>query len=355
MLGEGRPIYSTIKGRFGNQLFQFWGAAWVAACLGRPLFVKFTRDCYLDTPEFPNMRSFVQLDELPSPPQVQLQQQQRGGKAGRGKWRGQGRGQGMRVAAGGHRHVYKYGMAHGPSSYDPDLIVAEERGSPDSATADVHMAAYNETYRFVRKHEAWIRSMFVRRCMHLGALPVLAVHLRLGDLADKYEPSLDAYAAFAAKVARDDPVASRQPVVLVVSEDPAHPRTAHLVQTIRRAISSSSRKSAITSAKASANAKASATRRTVVVHGHAPGVDEVQADFDVFYRASAIVMNNSTFTWWPAFLNPFDPAVFVGLSESQPFSGARNREMFVDGPAGWHVQDLDNFFSDGGKPPPEKK
>ena len=40
-------VYSLIKGRFGNQLFQFWGAAWVATCLGgRTLAVKFARFCY---------------------------------------------------------------------------------------------------------------------------------------------------------------------------------------------------------------------------------------------------------------------------------------------------------------------
>ena len=329
-------VYSLIKGRFGNQLFQFWGAAWVATCLGRrTLAVKFARFCYLDPREFPNMRQFVQLEELPPHPLPPPTQQQ----GGRGRRRG--RPGGPKGPIIDHHHVYKYGMSHGVTKYDPDAIVAEERNA--SGTADVHMAAYNETYRYVKAHEAWIKALYARRSMHLGPLPVVAIHLRLGDLTDQYQASADAYAAFAARVLVEDPVARAQPEVLIVSEDPGHPRVAHLVSALRRAISRSRPATAATAATAVGNV--GGTRRQVVrVHGHLAEDDDnarVQADFDVFYRANVVLMANSTFTWWPAFLNPFAPRVYAAISETQPFSGARNQDLFVNGPQSWRIFDMD--------------
>ena len=64
-------VHVRLKGRLGNQLFQFWIAKYVSMCTGLPLSVFSFNEFYLDAKTFPNAHrpSFKLLQNIVTIPQ----------------------------------------------------------------------------------------------------------------------------------------------------------------------------------------------------------------------------------------------------------------------------------------------
>ena len=56
-----RTLHNRIKGRFGNQLFQFWIGKWIATNTNMTLTTYFTQGFYLDPAYFPNIGPYIKL------------------------------------------------------------------------------------------------------------------------------------------------------------------------------------------------------------------------------------------------------------------------------------------------------
>ena len=70
-------------------------------------------------------------------------------------------------------------------------------------------------------------------------------------------------------------------------------------------------------------------------------IEEYQKDFDIISSAKVIVATNSTMSWWAAFLNEFNPDVYIALSNRQP-QPQRNHPLFIkESPIGWKLWDMD--------------
>lgn len=170
----------------------------------------------------------------------------------------------------------------------------------------IMLNAYNECFPFLTRYAPFIRSLYDRpHARSLGQLDVTVVYLRLGDLETEYESTFPAYMAFAKHVCETDLAGTK---IVIVAENSKHQTVLDL------------------KAALGPNASIKRTGRTTV-----------QADFDMLYRAKNIIMANSTFSWWGAWLNPFKPNVYVGLNKTQPFAGHRTPWMFVNGPQQWNL------------------
>ena len=172
---------------------------------------------------------------------------------------------------------------------------------------------YNECFTFLEPYSAYIRHLYERRCKPLGQLDVTVVHLRAGDLDEHYEASAPNFINFVRDVCLQR---LRDTEVVIVAEDYKH-KHVHALESALLATGE------------------------LDVRIKKTGKTTVQDDFDMLYRAKNIIMANSTFSWWGAWLNPFKPNVFVGLSTTQPHHHFRTPWMFLNGPTEWHLYDMD--------------
>lgn len=282
-------VHNRIKGRFGNQLFQFWLGKWVSQNTGMPLETYNFNEWYLDKYYFPNLGSFKMAKKYRLIPDKQTDNDKK------------------------TYMIYNHHMEI-PMTLDPDQIINECKAAAPGRS--ILMSAYNETYKYIRKHESWIKSLYARStAVHSAPLPIIAIHMRLGDLATHYQPSHDDYKAFCTQICKKHPNLD----IVICSEQPCHRMTRDLVRHLK-------------------NSDATIAHRLSV----RPCTENtVQEDFDVFCRAQVLALANSTFTWWAAFLNPFQPKVYVALSKTQPHQVFRNPNMFVKGPRNWHIWDMD--------------
>ena len=268
---NGDKVYAFIKGRLGNQMFQYWVCLWVAITLGRPLHICFSEPCQIDSNIYANIQNF-----------------------------GTGRNHYSLINNAPDRGIYR----------SPSVNIESIIDSHMYSTVPIILDIYAEDYSNIKKHESWIRKVFERSAQHpLICNNHIVIHLRLGDLSHDCIMVHQQYIQYCQEVCQ----IHNDLQICIISEEPGHECTRSLYYAL------------VTS------------HPTIKVMNS----DSVQTDFDTISSASVIVCSNSTFTWWAAFLNPFQPNVYVALS-SKTSNAFRNDDLFLKGvPDKWKLWDLD--------------
>lgn len=270
-------VYSWIKCRLGNQMFQYWAVKWIAEQLNRPLLLAFHEPIQLDKKLYPNLSEF----------QVIKQIHNSGHNPEKGVYYG--------------RNDYEN------NSVDIDAIITSNKNKVEPISIDFHF----EDYSNIRLREKWIKNLYKRSDdFPLICNDSLVIHLRLGDIAHENIRIFNEYLQFAVKIA----ISEKLPVI-IVSEENNHYCTIKLKEALEV--------------------------NNLIVSVANNTTEEYQKDFDIVSSAKVIVATNSTFTWWATFLNPFEPKVYIALSEKQP-ANFRNEFLYVrDSPDGWNIWDMD--------------
>ena len=284
-----KTLHNRIKGRFGNQLFQFWVGKWIAMNTNMLMTTYFTQGFYLDISYFPNVGDFIRLNTIT--PIKRLQ------------------------SLTPHQRIYNFAFMedYGTSAVDPDTIIQDIQQDP--TPRNVLLSSYNECYKYIRRHSRWIKTLYARASARLGAIQQTVIHLRLGDLVNEFITHADDYLAFSYDIAKQHKLP-----VTIVSED-----------------------------STSSHAQDFSCRLRSMLQPHDIQVilkdtseESVQEDFDELYRSKVIIMGNSTFSWWAAYLNPFKPNVYVGLSPTRQPHYETRKDLFEEGPRSWKCYNLDN-------------
>jgi hypothetical protein len=177
---------------------------------------------------------------------------------------------------------------------------------------DIFIDYYLEDYSIIKPNESWVKELYSRAPeSQLTCNNSLVVHLRLGDVASDTLNTHGDYVSFTCSVAEE----KQLPVIIVTEE-----LNNYCTQTLYHALISKGLQVSIAN----------------------NNLDEYQKDFDVLASAKVIVAGNSTFSWWASFINPFNPDVYVALSDRQP-QPHRNETLFKrESPDGWKLWDMDS-------------
>jgi len=311
VFGHRSVLHNRIKGRFGNQLFQYWLGHWIAMNTNMRLTLYFTQGFYLDPHYFPNLSPdfYTRLDKyIPIPrPKARNNPHQVG--------------EILTLNTPHPTPTRVYNCAF-PGDYvnpyiDPDTVISEIRSSP--IPKPVLLSTYNEYYPPIKKHQHWIRTLYARTTANLGPTNTIVIHVRLGDLKDTFLKYKDDYISFVISTLTltqsQSPPPSQE--VILLSEDSKDPLSLEILNTLQQHLP------------------------TLNVTLKPTSEDTVQEDFDTLYRAQTIIMTNSTFSWWAAFLNPFNPRVYVGVSKTRSHDYENRKTLFERGPKKWHIFNLD--------------
>ena len=271
-------VYINMTARLGNQMFQYWAGKWIADNLKRPLKIYIHEPFQVDRAIYPHLGEFEQVHHQYHIPFVSPE-----------------------------NGYYTHTNSYDGSTIDVDGIIELHKNKNVPILLHFHV----EDYSVLRPHEQWVKSIFRRSPDHeLVCNNSLVVHLRLGDCAKENVAVNDDYIAFAVMIAFKENLP-----IIIVSEEIDHPCTLSMKTTLVE------------------------QGMSVTIASHT--IDEYQKDFDTIASAKAIVATNSTFSWWPAFLNPFTPNVYIALSERQP-QRQRNETLFRrDSPDSWKLWDMD--------------
>lgn len=188
----------------------------------------------------------------------------------------------------------------GPYLLDIEAIIQIHRHTQQP----VHIAKYLENIELVTKYQDYIRHLYKRDVPQKDRI---VIHMRFGDLAHKNVLLNSEYIAYACKV-----VERHKKDVLIISEEPHHPCAIQMHNAIQGMGAVS-----------------------VTIKPKAP----IQHDIDDIASSTVIVMTNSTFSWWPAYLSPHAQEVNVFLHEKQFCSDCRGDYLFVKAfmPNHWNV------------------
>ena len=262
----------------GNQMFQYWAAKWIATQLNRPLKMYIHEYFQIDKTLYPNMGEFSHSERYHIP------------------YTDESKG------------YYTHTNAIDASNYNIKNIVEYHKDKNIPILLKFHV----EDYSIMREHEGWIKELFLRSPNYpLTCNESIVVHLRLGDCANENTNVHNDYIKFSLIVAK-----MHQLPIIIVTEELHH----HCTQSLYNALLNDGNHVSIANNQ----------------------LDEYQKDFDTIASAKVIVATNSTFSWWPAFLNPFIPNVYIALSQRQPQT-QRNESLFKrDSPDGWKLWDMDN-------------
>jgi len=302
IFGRKKVLHNRIKGRFGNQLFQYWIGKWIAMNTGMKQSIFFTQGFYLDSKYFPN----IDLEEcarvyeyvpVPRPTERQIE-----GPVGE-----------IRDSV----RVYNCAFFedYTDPNVDPDAIIEEIKS--DVPRKDVLLSTYNEVYKYIKRHEHWIRTLYARSSARLGPLDIIAIHVRLGDLKSDFVNYKDDYILFTRMIVGSQAMKGKR--IVIVTEDSKDPISLEIEKALTDELGSPE-----------------------TIELKETSGDTVQEDFDILYRARTVVMTYSTFSWWAAYLNPFKTDCYVGISRSRQRNYETRKTLFEKGgPKGWHVWDLD--------------
>ena len=178
----------------------------------------------------------------------------------------------------------------------------------------IYINAVHEDYSLIKNHELWVKELYTRSPLQpLICNYSIVVHLRLGDCVNHNINVHNEYISFAKMIVNKYTLP-----VIIVAEEVDH----YCTKTLYNELINNTNNNVVTIANNT--------------------IEEYQKDFDIISSAKVIVATNSTMSWWAAFLNPFDPDVYIGLSNRQP-QPQRNYPLFIKkSPKDWKLWDMDN-------------
>jgi len=274
-------VFVNIKARMGNQFFQFWAAKWVATQLNRELRVYFNEPIQINRDVYTNLGDYKLTEGIRVP---------------------------YRNEALGY-YTFSNSDVYEASSFNLNEIIEYHK----TKTVPVLLDFYVEDYSIIRGNDVWVRNLYKRSPEYpLVCNDSIVIHLRLGDCANENSNVHNEYIYFSKMI-----VAKYKLPVIIVSEEVDH----YCTKSLYDALITNVHNNLITIANNT--------------------IEEYEKDFDVMSCAKVVVATNSTMSWWAAFLNPFNPDVYVALSDKQPQT-QRNTTLFKrDCPDTWNIWDMD--------------
>jgi hypothetical protein len=180
-------VYILIKGRLGNQYFQYWFGKYISEKLNRNLIMHFNEPIiYIDRNIYKNIPDFNII------PRIEV-------------WN--------------NDHENGFYSYTSTSSVDIDQIIATHQNK----TLPIFINLYVEDYSNIRKHEEYVKMLF-ERSIPLICNESIVIHLRLGDVADNNANVNDDYCNFALSICKK----YNWLPVIIVSEEVNHSCTNQL-------------------------------------------------------------------------------------------------------------------------------
>lgn len=286
----GKTVYLNLKGRLGNQFFQYWCGKWVADQLNATLKINVNEPFQINLCIYPNVR-FNITHHVP----VNIDPDN-------GQWAG-------------HDDYSRNSLSIEKIVEMERIYEANPQLNKGRINRTVYLDGHFEDYSIIRPHTDYVKNLFKRAPSYQQVCNNhMVVHLRLGDVASNNsdEYLVNNYIALAVFAMEHTVVPMNLEGIYIISEELNHPIVEKMVDAL---------------AMKNGNVKVRA--------------GDYQSDFDVISSAKVIVASNSTFSWWASFTNPFDPVVYIGLSEKQPVP-TRNETLFRrDSPDSWNLWDMD--------------
>ena len=181
---ERGPVICYMKGRFGNQLFQYWICRLIADNLKRPLYLHMCSGDPFMLTMFPNLKYDMLVNEglyipVDRPPNFD--------------W----------------------------VSWANDVYNA-------SYHEEIHVNTYAESYELVSKYEDIIRHYYYSPRFLDNPDKTISIHVRLGDLAD-HNAGVEGYLYFCVETAKSIRETDPNVGITIVSEEPSHSYTQKLI------------------------------------------------------------------------------------------------------------------------------
>lgn len=270
-------VYSWIKCRLGNQMFQYWVAKWISEKLNRPLVLAFHEPIQLNNELYPNIGELKLVNQF------------------------------QNLSNNPDNGIYIGHNVNEQNTVNINAIIEKHKDSNIPIILDHHY----EDYSNIRPNEEWVKNLYKRSDKYpLICNNSLVIHLRLGDIAHENIRIFNEYINFIVNISKNENLP-----IIIVSEENNHYCTIKLKQVLEE------------------------NKMDVTLANN--NTSEYQKDFDIICSAKVIVATNSTFTWWASFLNPFKPKVYIALSEKQPANFRNEFLFKRDSPDGWNIWDMD--------------
>lgn len=275
-------VHQQITGRYGNQLFQYWVGKLIAKLLNRPLSVTFGEPIrYIDSETYTNL-------EFPD-----------------------------------NNHSgcsVQWGRVDPDNGYycfrdDQDIDNIQEIVDKHiNSNVPVILRFNAEDYSLIRKYESFVKQLYKRDNSKTPKQNIIAIHVRLGDGTHLYTYH-NAYKESCAQIC-----AKYDIPVVIVTENTEHP----LILDLKNYLNVNTNNS------------------VSILQGDANNWKE---HFDTLYSASVLIVTHSTFSWWAAYLNPYDPHVYMMITYSQPAHLYKNDKLIMkDSPDTWNIYDIDHHY-----------
>ena len=265
------PIVLHIKERYGNQLFQYWIAKYLADKLKRPLVVTSQFPFLLSKNIFPNMGDIAMTINYQDPDNI------------------------IRC-----------------TMYDFDYIDHILKNAKDFEHRHIVIDSFSNSYELVKKYEFYIRNLYKpRKTMY--TMDRILIHIRLGDIVSD-NIKVPNFPEYCIKIIQQIHKSIGMLQVVLLSENSEHPYTKSVMDKICQS----------------------------GIDINLISKESIEADFDKILESSHVILTNSAWTWWAAFLNP-NKHVYIALSCKQG-GRKRNTPLFIkDSPENFEIFDLDNF------------
>lgn len=274
------PVHIHITGRGGNQFFQYWTGKYIAYVLNRPLSVHFCEILYINPELYPN----IYLPEqkfIHTPSRYVLPDQ----------------------------GYYCYHDHDDVKQISMEGIIEKHRNSG----IPLHLRFNAEDFVFMRPRQDFIKHLYKRSDKYpLKKNNKLVIHIRLGDLTQNYIDLQHMFVKAILKIVQKYTLD-----ILIVTENPEHHSIKYLQSKLKEVTSS----------------------KIEVIDGTP---DDWQYHFDTIASAKVIIMSHSTFSWWAAYLNPFNPIVYALITyNNKCFHTIRNSLFVDDAPDDWNIYNMD--------------
>lgn len=274
------PVHIHITARGGNQFFQYWTGKYIAHALNRPLTVHFCEILYINEDIYPNAK-------IPEQKFIYTPSKNVVPEMG----------------------IYCYSDFDDVKQISMDAIIEKHRNS----SMPLHLRFNAEDFVFMRPRQDFVKNLYKRSDKYpLKKNNKMVIHVRLGDLTKNYIDLEEMFLKATVKI-----VQKHDLDILIVTENPEHYCINNLKSKLKEVTS----------------------RKIDVIDGTP---DDWQYHFDTISSASVIIMSHSTFSWWAAYLNPFNPTVYALITyNNKCFHTIRNSLFVDDSPDGWNIYNMD--------------